>query len=92
VAVGSVVLNRTEDPRFPDDVCEVVSQRGQFSWYNHRPLVLGTQKNLALGLLEGTIPRTVPNALFFSSNGVSPSGGPLVARIGSHKFYGNRNE
>jgi len=88
VAVGSVVLNRVDDPRFPDTVCDVVSQRGQFSWYTSRPLTFGSQRDLAEGLLEGTVTRTVPSALYFSSNGSSPSGGPLVARIGSHRFYG----
>ncbi len=38
-AVAHVVLNRVEDPRFPDTVCRVILQGGetlhgcQFSWY-----------------------------------------------------------
>jgi len=54
LAVGSVVINRVRDPRFPNDVCEVVFEgpiddnnnpkrhRCQFSWYcdgkNDEPL------------------------------------------------------
>ena len=46
VAVGQVVMNRVEDSRFPDNVCDVVTQavtykgtdkpvlhKCQFSWY-----------------------------------------------------------
>jgi spore germination cell wall hydrolase CwlJ-like protein len=31
-AVAEVTLNRVASPNFPDDVCEVVWQRKQFSW------------------------------------------------------------
>jgi len=30
--VISVVLNRVEDRRYPDDVCSVVYEKGQFAW------------------------------------------------------------
>jgi spore germination cell wall hydrolase CwlJ-like protein len=33
VAVNQVVQNRKEDPRFPDNECDVITQPGQFSWY-----------------------------------------------------------
>ena len=33
VAVAKVVMNRVENPGWPDSVCEVVRQRMQFSWY-----------------------------------------------------------
>lgn len=37
IAVALVTLNRTEDPRFPKDICSVVKQRTntvcQFSWF-----------------------------------------------------------
>ena len=36
-AVAMVTMNRTQDPRFPKDICSVVKQRVkstcQFSWY-----------------------------------------------------------
>ena len=31
-AVASVVMNRVRDPRWPDNVCDVVYQPSQFSW------------------------------------------------------------
>jgi spore germination cell wall hydrolase CwlJ-like protein len=30
--VGEVTLNRVDHPAFPDNICDVVYQRGQFSW------------------------------------------------------------
>jgi spore germination cell wall hydrolase CwlJ-like protein len=32
LAVANVVLNRVEDPRYPNDICEVIWQPRQFSW------------------------------------------------------------
>jgi len=32
-AVGQVVLNRVESTRWPNDICSVVTQRNQFTWY-----------------------------------------------------------
>lgn len=31
-AVAQVTLNRVHSPRYPDSICKVVWQRGQFSW------------------------------------------------------------
>jgi len=33
LAVGLVTINRMKDERWPDDVCGVVYQNKQFSWY-----------------------------------------------------------
>lgn len=32
IAVAHVTLNRVESPRFPNNICSVVWQSGQFSW------------------------------------------------------------
>ena len=37
VAVAQVVLNRMADPRWPDTVCGVVTQPGQFSFHWQAP-------------------------------------------------------
>jgi len=34
IAVGSVVMNRVNDERYPDTICAVVKQHRQFSWYS----------------------------------------------------------
>ena len=33
IAVAQVTVNRARDPRYPDDICEVVYDHKQFSWY-----------------------------------------------------------
>lgn len=33
LAVAQVTMNRVHDPRWPDNVCEVVYDHKQFSWY-----------------------------------------------------------
>jgi hypothetical protein len=33
LAVAQVTMNRVRDPRYPDDICEVVYDHRQFSWY-----------------------------------------------------------
>lgn len=33
-AVAEVIVNRTESEKYPKDVCSVIKQQGQFSWYN----------------------------------------------------------
>lgn len=33
VAVGLVTLNRLKSDKFPDTICEVVTQKKQFSWF-----------------------------------------------------------
>ena len=34
IAVANVIMNRVESKDFPNSVCGVISQKGQFSWYN----------------------------------------------------------
>jgi len=34
IAVGSVVMNRVADTRYPNTICGVVKQHKQFSWYS----------------------------------------------------------
>jgi hypothetical protein len=34
IAVGSVVMNRVNDERYPDTICGVIKQHKQFSWYS----------------------------------------------------------
>lgn len=33
-AVAEVIVNRTESAKYPTDICAVIKQQGQFSWYN----------------------------------------------------------
>jgi spore germination cell wall hydrolase CwlJ-like protein len=57
-AAARVVINRVEDNRWADNVCEVVYQRVQFSWTAdvHRivndPVAWESSKGIALDVLE----------------------------------------
>lgn len=53
-AVGSVVLNRVADDRFPDSIESVITQPGQYSTASYLASVEPTQQaiNVAVDLLE----------------------------------------
>ena len=53
-AVGSVVLNRVADDRFPDSIESVITQPGQYSTASYLASVEPTQEaiNVAVDLLE----------------------------------------
>ncbi len=100
VAVGSVVLNRVEDNRFPDSVCGVVHQGGetppcQFSWWcdgkSDRPThedMWATSLSLADQLLVARPHDPTHGALFFHNTSIKrPWRRERTARIGNHVFY-----
>lgn len=76
LAVGTVVMNRLHDPKFPNSVCGVVGQQNQFAagvlW---KPLKEG--KSLALArqvaerVMAGARHPGVRNAKFFHTEGYS---------------------
>lgn len=35
-SVAEVVLNRSQSGKYPSNPCDVIKQRGQFSWYSHK--------------------------------------------------------
>jgi N-acetylmuramoyl-L-alanine amidase len=85
IAVANVVLNRVASPRFPDSICSVVNQRGQFSWVGKKPF---TDKKIALAkeVLAGHHENNVPKALFFTNFTVRFKRKVLYT-IGRHRFY-----
>ena len=95
LAVAAVTLNRVRDPQFPDSVCAVVWQRGQFSWTHDgrpdRPYDKGAwevAKQVAQNAWRGQT--NVGRATYFHSTGVNPfwvSERRRVARVGRHVFY-----
>ena len=38
IAVGNTIVNRVEDTRFPDTVCDVVTQGPTYSWKENYPV------------------------------------------------------
>ena len=99
-AVGSVVMNRVKDQRFPNTVCRVVKQGGelppcQFSWWcdgkSDRPTDSRSWRramHLAEQVLHGHQHDPTRGALYFHSRHVKPRWKlQRVARIGAHIFY-----
>jgi N-acetylmuramoyl-L-alanine amidase len=98
--VGEVTLNRVEHPAYPDNICDVVYQRSQFSWTfqrnDHTPREI-EMWNFALelseNLLNGEIERFDNGATHFL-NPKRVARMPnwtnrldLVGSIGNHVFY-----
>jgi len=100
LAVGSVVLNRVHDQRFPNSVCGVVYQGGetppcQFSWWcdgkSDRPTdgaLWATSLDLAGELLTARPRDPTHGALYFHNTAIrSPWRKTRTATIGNHVFY-----
>lgn len=103
VAVAQVTINRSEDDRYPDTVCNVVKQKTtfanriicQFSWVcdKKQPKMNYDRWNESLAvardvLVEGMRLSALSNALYFHNTTVRPNWGKVrVARIGNHVFY-----
>lgn len=101
VAVAEVVLNRVEDPRFPQSICAVVEQGNrngcQFSWTcdgrsdkaRDREAWVEAAK-IARAMMDGAPRRLTEGATFFHTRAVRPSWAKKferTARIGGHTFY-----
>jgi N-acetylmuramoyl-L-alanine amidase len=80
------VLNRVNSGKYPNTVCGVVKQRGQFSWVGKKPMTLAKEK-LAREVLEGKHKNNVKGALFFTNLSVRFKKKVLYL-IGNHRFYG----
>jgi len=100
-AVADVTLNRVEDTRFPDTICEVVYQRRQFSWThqirNPRDPRLSEREAwhdaqlYAIEISQWDIMRGITDgATYFHADYVRPSWRrhfEKTGRIGVHLFY-----
>jgi spore germination cell wall hydrolase CwlJ-like protein len=99
VAVAEVVLNRVDDPRFPNTVCGVTHQACQFSYVcdGHSDTMKSSQarqrsEKLASLMLAGHARVITDGATYFHSRAVSPSWSRRFTRtttIGHHMFYRN---
>lgn len=96
LAVAQVVINRTQSGRFPQTLCSVVKQPGQFSFVRGghmpsvNPLAAAYRRAVAVAMVAMAKGWESPagSALFFHARRVSP-GWRLtkVAAIGQHVFY-----
>ena len=102
-AVAQVALNRMESPRYPDTICDVVTQGGvkrhrcQFSyWCDGKPEYVGDRrawrraKVVAKLTQAGVLDAGVGNATHYHATYVSPywrDEFTHIATIGLHEFY-----
>lgn len=96
LAVGRVIVNRTDSSRFPDSYCGVVLQRSQFSFVRGKTIpkvrTNSEQWRRAVAIAqiadEGLWNSPAKGALFFHAARVSP-GWRLtrLARVDNHIFY-----
>lgn len=91
IAVGNVVMNRVNHPRFPNNIYDVLFQKNQFS-----PAASGSIYRdpnaesviAAMLVLDGA--QVTPDALFFNAAGARSYASrtrTYVATIGDHAFY-----
>ena len=97
LAVGTVVMNRLHDPKFPNTVCGVVGQHNQFApgvlWKPMREgRSLALARQVADRVMAGARHPGVQNAKFFHTQGYSfPSTNMhYVLNAGGNSFYEKR--
>lgn len=103
VAVALVTLNRTQDPRFPKDICSVVKQKVkstcQFSWFcnpvtKRAKEVYEEARNVAIHVYVNyeKLPDITGGALFYHADYVNPRWKlEKTAVIGRHIFYKDKD-
>ena len=95
LAVAQVILNRVEDRRFPNNACDVVYQRHQFSFFwdgkHDRPTDKGAwDQARAVALTATAINDTTSGANHYHADYTQPywaEGRTPVRVIGRHVFY-----
>ena len=93
MAVGNVVMNRVENPIYPDTIKEVLAQKNQFTTFNNGKLADRTPNAssvLAAKLvMDGGEVEETEGALYFNSGvrGWVSKNKECIAVIGNHKFY-----
>jgi spore germination cell wall hydrolase CwlJ-like protein len=91
LAVAQTVLNRVKSRQFPNTVCGVVFQRGQFSWttaWNQSWNANRDSMQVAKVALMGTHSLKDFQALYFHNTSVKPGWKRKhIATIGNHVFY-----
>ncbi len=95
LAVADVIINRSKSGRFPSDICEVVTQRGQFGFVrggripdiNEESRPYRTAVAVAKVALADAWDGEAERALYFNRGRAPASGLTKVASIGNHIFW-----
>lgn len=97
IAVATVTLNRVKSPLFPDNVCDVVYQKAQFSWtlkQNPQPITDVESWERAIRVAKFTVKTyyKLDNKItHFHTKKVKPKWRKYFTElkvIGNHVFYG----
>lgn len=94
IAVGHVTLNRVKSRKFPNSICSVVKQPGQFSWYkpnmNFKTIKIPSHiQEIAFNMVTGRrkyIDQT-KGSLYFHHEDVQSLRVKYRTKIGKHLFY-----
>lgn len=90
LAVAQVTINRTKDPRFHEQLCDVVYAKNQFSWTRNTTFLLPDRKAIMIAALalRGRHELSKFKALYFHSTKINPGWKyKRLTRIGNHIFY-----
>lgn len=93
MAVGNVVLNRVNDPIYPNTIVDVLAQKNQFTSYQSGKLAYRTPNEnsiiAAKLVMDGGVVEETRGATHFDSTGNSwaSRNKTCVAVIGAHYFY-----
>lgn len=95
LAVADVIINRSKSGRFPSDICDVVTQRGQFGFVrggriptiNEDSRSYRTAVAVAKVALADAWDSDADRALYFNRGRAPASGLTKVASIGNHIFW-----
>lgn len=96
-AVTQVVMNRVNSSKYPDNICEVITDRHQFSWVlGELPHVPTETTSWAISLelagkiMDGEVPNTVSDFMFYHATWLclEEAHKHVVSRTyGDHVFY-----
>ena len=97
-AVAEVILNRSSDPRWPNEPCQVVKQKNQFSFYSDGlsdnpkdAVAYALSEFAARDAIKGNSLNT--GALYYHATYVHPVWRHNLERLGrieNHVFYGDK--
>ena len=97
VAVAQITMNRVHSASYPDDVCEVVYDHKQFSWYwdgksdvPHNMEAWEKSQLIASAVIAGSGHADLVDVMHYHAVYVEPywtGGMRLVAHIDDHMFY-----
>jgi len=90
LAVGKVVINRVQHPKYPKTICKVIFQPGQFSWVSTFKTYKAPEefRQIARSMLAGTQDLHDFKATHFHARYVAPRWRlKRTAIIGNHIFY-----